>query len=108
MIGATSLNPALRVSRWLEFEHLKLTGVISYSIYLWQGVFLRPNWGIFGLFLLPLAAFGSWYFVERKGIAFGHALTKLSLRSSSVRAACQEWLAQVVRRSQPRTDRVSG
>jgi len=76
MLGATSLNPDLVVSRWLETDHLKMTGVLSYSIYLWQGVFLRPNWGVLGFFLVPIAAFASWYLIERPGRAFGRIIIR--------------------------------
>lgn len=62
MIGATSLRPRLLIGRALEWEWIKATGLLSYSIYIWQGLFLRPNWGIFwpillvGSFLLSYAA----------------------------------------------------
>jgi peptidoglycan/LPS O-acetylase OafA/YrhL len=42
-IGATVTNPGLLLSRLLVKEQLKFTGLISYCIYLWQQVFLRPT-----------------------------------------------------------------
>ncbi|MFZ2021336.1 MAG: acyltransferase [Terracidiphilus sp.] len=74
MIGATVTNPGLISSHVLENQHLKLTGLISYSIYLWQQALLRPIWGFLGFFLLPIAAFVSWKFIEQPGINLGRRL----------------------------------
>ena len=65
MLGATSLNPQMLVSRVLEWEHIKLTGVLSYSIYLWQQLFVRSNWGLLGPFLLMIAVGISWSCIEQ-------------------------------------------
>jgi peptidoglycan/LPS O-acetylase OafA/YrhL len=58
-------------------KHLKTTGLMSYSIYLWQGLFPAipgERWAIF----LPIAAFTSWLIVEKQGIAFGRRLLQAS------------------------------
>jgi peptidoglycan/LPS O-acetylase OafA/YrhL len=82
MIGTTALNPQMLVGKLLEMEHLKTTGLMSYSIYLWQGVFFRDTWGVLGFILLPIAAFISWLFVEKHGIAMGRRLLKASTKTS--------------------------
>lgn len=71
MIGSTVLNPKAFFSKVLEIEHLKMTGALSYSLYLWQQLFLRPNWGEFGFFLLGGVMFFSWFCIEKPGIALG-------------------------------------
>jgi peptidoglycan/LPS O-acetylase OafA/YrhL len=76
MIGSTALNPKLLASRFLEQEHMKITGMMSYSIYLWQGLFFRPNWGIFGIVMLPASFFLSWLCVERPCIALSRKLLR--------------------------------
>lgn len=74
MIGVTIHNPDMWPSRVLEFDHLKLTGKMSYSFYIWQDFFLRYNFAFYGLFLLPVVASGSYAFIELPGIALGRKL----------------------------------
>ncbi|HEX3892102.1 MAG TPA: acyltransferase [Terracidiphilus sp.] len=74
LIACTSLCPDLLPGRVLEMQFLKTTGVLSYSIYLWQGLFLRSTWGIFGPFCLGAAFLLCWRFIEQPGIRFGRKL----------------------------------
>jgi peptidoglycan/LPS O-acetylase OafA/YrhL len=74
MIGATVTNPGLLSSRILEHEHLKRTGMASYSVYLWQQLFMHAIFGPFVLLLLPVAVFLSYRFVEQPGIQLGRRL----------------------------------
>jgi peptidoglycan/LPS O-acetylase OafA/YrhL len=74
LIGVTSLNPDLWLSRVLRFEHLETTGKLSYSIYLWQNFFLRYNFAFLGIFLLPLMATFSYVVIELPGIALGRKI----------------------------------
>lgn len=76
MLSGTSLNPGLAVSRLLEWQHLRFLGMISYSVYVWQELFLVPHWGWIGIALLPAAALASWSFIERPGIRVGRKLTR--------------------------------
>lgn len=78
MIACTSLHPASIPSRMLEWQHLKFTGIMSYSFYIWQNIFLRSNWGPFGFLLLAIFAFGSWKLIEKPGIAFGRRREAIS------------------------------
>jgi peptidoglycan/LPS O-acetylase OafA/YrhL len=81
VIACTSLRPQMLPSRLLETPFLKSTGVMSYSLYLWQGLFLRSTWGVFGPLALAAAFLLSWRFIEQPGIQFGRRL--LAKRGSS-------------------------
>jgi peptidoglycan/LPS O-acetylase OafA/YrhL len=74
MIACTSVNPKSIPSRVLEWQHLKTTGIISYSIYVWQQVFLRSFWGPLGFPLLCIASIGSWILIEQPCIRLGRRL----------------------------------
>lgn len=74
MIGSTALNPTLLWGRILEFKYLKTTGMLSYGIYLWQGVFWRPMFGTLMFILLPTAVLASWCLIEKPSMALGRKL----------------------------------
>ena len=76
MIGATAMKPQMLAGRILEIPFLKLTGLMSYSMYLWQQFLFRDNWGPCAFILFPLVAMLSWRFIERPGIELGTALTR--------------------------------
>jgi peptidoglycan/LPS O-acetylase OafA/YrhL len=79
VLACTSINPLALPGRLLETGFLKTTGVMSYGIYLWQGLFLRSNWGILGPLLFAGAFLLSYRFIERPGIRLGRRLlTKYS------------------------------
>lgn len=89
MIAVTSLTPASFVGRVLENEHLKFLGIISYSVYIWQELFLLMHLGLIGVgFLIPVAI-ASYVWIERPGIELGRKVQdKLERRrlASSVTA----------------------
>jgi peptidoglycan/LPS O-acetylase OafA/YrhL len=84
VIAGTTLNPDTPVARLLETAPPRWIGRISYSLYLWQNLFLIPlgvAWHLGLLQTLPLniaAAFAaaalSYYVVERPMIKLGHRL----------------------------------
>lgn len=84
VIAGTTLNPDTVVGRFLEAKPPRWIGRISYSLYLWQNLFLIPlgaAWHLGLLQTLPLnivAAFAaaalSYYVVERRMIKLGHRL----------------------------------
>jgi peptidoglycan/LPS O-acetylase OafA/YrhL len=85
VIGSTSLNPRSLPGRVLEWPHLKALGIMSYSVYLWQGLFFRANWGPFGPLLFGASFLLSWRFLEQPGIKLGRKLLskRISRPSSS-------------------------
>jgi peptidoglycan/LPS O-acetylase OafA/YrhL len=87
MLGASSRNPETLVGRLLEWKFLKISGVLSYSIYIWQGLFLRPNWGIFGFVLLGSSIIISYCFVEQPARKLGRRLAKRAATNSAVLAS---------------------
>lgn len=74
ILSGTALNPGMPISRLLEWQHLRFLGIISYSVYVWQELFLVPHWGWIGVALLPATALASWSLIERPGIRIGHRL----------------------------------
>lgn len=74
LLASTSLHPAALPGRVLESQHLKAIGIMSYSIYLWQGLFFRANWGIYGPILFAASFMLSWRLLEQPGIQLGRRL----------------------------------
>ena len=86
LIGYTVLNPKSITGRFLEHPVLKWLGRISYSLYLWQTLFLpqigRPL-GVLQEFpfaiIVPLVcATLSFYLIETPMIKIGHRLTRVT------------------------------
>lgn len=73
MLGTTSLRPETLVGRALEWNFLKTTGLLSSSIYIWQGLFLRSNWSGMWSVLLATAVFIS-YVVEQPARRLGRRI----------------------------------
>jgi len=76
MIASTSIVPSSVISRALENKQLKFLGVISYSLYVWQQLFLMPRSGGLFALLLPIAAIGSWQWIEQPCIQLGRRLER--------------------------------
>jgi peptidoglycan/LPS O-acetylase OafA/YrhL len=87
MVG-TVLHPTWRISRILDLPALKWVGRISYSLYLWQQVFLVPSWeskplGMLqhwplNLLALTACACASYYLLEQPLVRIGHRLSAKS------------------------------
>lgn len=83
LVAGTVINPEMLTGRIFEFRGLKLIGRLSYSLYLWQQLFLVPG-ALYPVSLLQktpynlAAVFGmaglSYQFVERPLIKLGHRL----------------------------------
>jgi peptidoglycan/LPS O-acetylase OafA/YrhL len=83
LVAGTVLHPAGIVGRILESPVMKWVGRLSYSLYLWQQLFLIPGarwplsilqrspWNLIAVFLLAAA---SYELVERPMIRLGHRL----------------------------------
>ena len=84
MLG-TALHPAWRVSRVLDLAPMKWVGRISYSLYLWQQLFLVPSWEPkplgalqhwpLSILMVLLCATTSYYLIEKPLIRVGHKLS---------------------------------
>jgi len=84
LMAGTTLHPRWWISRFLGLETMKWIGRISYSLYVWQQLFLLPSWekkplgrlqeAPFNLVLAFLVAACSYYFVEKHLIRIGHKL----------------------------------
>ena len=87
IIGTTSLHPEMLLSRALEWEYLRTTGLLSYSIYVWQGFILFPGirefWPVVfsGSFLLSYA------FIEQPARRLGRRLAARLRTAETVSAA---------------------
>jgi len=85
LICASSLNPDSLPSRMLQFRPLAKLGMVSYSVYLWQELFMGfQGWELVGgvCLGLPLMAIVSYEYIELPSTKLGSKLAKL-LNSSS-------------------------
>ena len=82
LIAYTVLNPSSMVGRLFELPILRWIGRISYSLYLWQTLFLPPMARPLGVFqAFPLALLApvicaslSFYLEEKPMVTLGHRL----------------------------------
>jgi peptidoglycan/LPS O-acetylase OafA/YrhL len=88
LIVSTVLFPSTLAGRLLEWDPLRWVGRMSYSLYLWQTLFLQlpaeetvffgaqwvTNWPWNLIAIVSMAVF-SFYIVERPTIRFGHRIT---------------------------------
>ncbi len=96
MLLGTVLHPGEMFSRMLESAPFKFVGRISYSLYLWQELFLTDQWApnirpfgwINGTWLVwPCifsAATASYYLVEKPFIRLGHRLAPPATRGRPI------------------------
>jgi peptidoglycan/LPS O-acetylase OafA/YrhL len=98
ILAGTVLNPTILLGRLLEASPMRWIGRISYSLYLWQQLFLvhakipRPlplgrlqDWPL-NIVAVFVCASASYYLLERPLVAFGHSLSTryLSRRGEAV------------------------
>lgn len=86
LITSTVLNPRSLLGRFLELTAVRFIGRISYSLYLWQELFLNPDEPLAPhsfhshVFLCWCAAFScaiaSYYLIETPMIRWGHRIAK--------------------------------
>jgi peptidoglycan/LPS O-acetylase OafA/YrhL len=85
LITGTVTHPAWAFSKTLDLRPIRWLGRISYSLYLWQQIFLYPGWQPHpigaGVQKFPLSialafacAIASYYLVEKPTISLGRAL----------------------------------
>jgi peptidoglycan/LPS O-acetylase OafA/YrhL len=83
MVG-TVLHPQWRVSRMLDLAPVRWIGRISYSLYLWQQIFLVPYWHSkpmgalqewpLNIVLVLMCACASYYLIEKPINRLGHQI----------------------------------
>jgi peptidoglycan/LPS O-acetylase OafA/YrhL len=75
LIAATRLHPASFFARPLSFPPLEWIGTVSYSVYIWQALFMPFDspWAL--CLLMPATALASYYLIERPATRLGHRLT---------------------------------
>jgi peptidoglycan/LPS O-acetylase OafA/YrhL len=111
ILAGTVLNPTMLFSRILEVSAIRWIGRISYSLYIWQQLFLvgskipRPlpfgrvqEWPL-NIVAVFVCASASYYLLERPLVAIGHSLSaRLAPRQRHVVAAVEP----LARASRPR------
>jgi peptidoglycan/LPS O-acetylase OafA/YrhL len=83
LIASSTLHPASLLARPLSFQALVRLGAISYSIYVWQQLFLSIHGPLMLLsvcVLMPLTILGSYEYLELPLIRVGHRLTGRNVR----------------------------
>jgi peptidoglycan/LPS O-acetylase OafA/YrhL len=70
MLACSSLNGY----KWLEWKPLAQIGAYSYSLYVWQEIFLITHSGGLLVMFLPLVAIASYHFIEQPSIRLGARL----------------------------------
>jgi peptidoglycan/LPS O-acetylase OafA/YrhL len=82
IVVSTVLRPATWIGGILEVPVMRWIGRISYSLYLWQQMFVGPlqSWNTlpYRLVALVVIAAASYYFIERPTMAFGRSLLRRS------------------------------
>jgi peptidoglycan/LPS O-acetylase OafA/YrhL len=90
LIASSMLHSESIFARPLTSRALSQLGIVSYSIYVWQGIFmlLARGSGATGALLLffamPLCAVGSYVYIERPFTRLGHRLTSRPERQPRV------------------------
>jgi peptidoglycan/LPS O-acetylase OafA/YrhL len=67
-IGWLVGNPGSAASRLLSSAPLVTIGLLSYSLYLWQELFLGPHFAWWSLPALAMVSSASYWFVERPAL----------------------------------------
>jgi peptidoglycan/LPS O-acetylase OafA/YrhL len=95
LLAGTLVHPEWRVSCVLSWTPLVWIGRISYSLYLWQQLFLMPGWEPaaqwwrhwpWNIALTFAAAIASYYLIEKPFIAAGRAIAA-KLKKTSIDAS---------------------
>ena len=77
LIAASVLSPGGKLAKTLMFSPLAWLGTISYSIYVWQQLFIpvmRANYNPWNVLLMVLFSLASYYAIEQPMRRFGRTL----------------------------------
>lgn len=75
LMAGTTLYPGSPLSRLVAFRPLAWIGTVSYSVYIWQEVFMPYHSALVLCVVMPLAAMASYYLIERPCTRLGHQIT---------------------------------
>ena len=99
-LAGASQHPRWSVTRFLDLPWMQYLGRISYSLYLWQQIFLRPGWEPAGLIAAPwnllaiaVVSVASYKFLEKPCITVGR---RISDRLRPQRPAASEHVGVLV------------
>lgn len=85
VFGAANVRAARKI---LQLRLVQVIGAASYSLYLWQELFIARVDSYQGrvppLWLFPIIAGLSWWLIERPGIAAGRAYTRRRQRNAAI------------------------
>jgi peptidoglycan/LPS O-acetylase OafA/YrhL len=96
VLAGAMLHPQWLFCRILELAPIRFMGRISYSLYLWQQLFLTPGWlpklGVlqqwpWNLLVTFAAATASYFFIEKPCIRFGRLAADRAWRTLKPRVA---------------------
>lgn len=89
LLTVTMLHPSSRFSRFLSWKPLAWIGVVSYSLYVWQALFMWFNQTpqiltVSVCIILPCFAAASYYLIERPCTRFGRQISDLVSRREAL------------------------
>jgi hypothetical protein len=83
LITVTTLHPTARFARPFSFPPLMWLGSISYSVYVWQELFISFHSPLTLCLAMPVFVLVSYYCIERPATRLGHRLTNVRGAKSS-------------------------
>jgi peptidoglycan/LPS O-acetylase OafA/YrhL len=82
LITASVLHPESILARPLNLRPLAWLGTVSYSLYIWQQIFMQPGANALHASLaITIFALGSYYCIELPCVRLGHRLTRHTSRT---------------------------
>jgi peptidoglycan/LPS O-acetylase OafA/YrhL len=89
LLGATVVHSRGAFARTLAFAPLAWIGTVSYSLYVWQALFVRFRSPVALFIVMPCVALANYYFIERPLTRLGHRLTTAPAPEDSSMASLQ-------------------